>query len=48
MYENKMWTNGLATGQFDELHSYEDGLERSLGQYALMDSAIPRAGYARC
>jgi len=23
MYENKMWTNGLATGQFDELHSYE-------------------------
>ena len=26
MYENKMWTNGLATAQFDELHAYEDGL----------------------
>ena len=41
MYENKMWTNGLATGQFDELHSYEDGLN-VLGQSLLMDFGNPK------
>jgi hypothetical protein len=41
MYENKMWTNGLATGQFDELHSYEDGLN-VLGQSLMMDFGNPK------
>ena len=26
IYVNGMFTNGLATGQYDELHSYEDGI----------------------
>ena len=41
MYENKMWTNGLATAQFDELHSYEDGLN-VLGQSMMMDFGNPK------
>jgi hypothetical protein len=41
MYENKMWTNGLATAQFDELHAYEDGLN-VLGQSMLMDFGNPK------
>jgi hypothetical protein len=41
MYENNMWTNGLATGQFDELHSYEDGLN-VLGQSLMMDFGNPK------
>ncbi len=41
MYANKMWTNGLATGQFDELHSYEDGIN-VLGQSLLMDFGSPK------
>ncbi len=41
MYANKMWDNGLATGQFDELHSYEDGLN-VLGQSLLMDFGSPK------
>jgi hypothetical protein len=41
MYENKMWTNGLATAQFDELHSYEDGLN-VLGQSLMMDFGNPK------
>ena len=41
MYENKMWTNGLATGQYDELHSYEDGIN-VLGQSMLMDFGNPK------
>ncbi|MGD0095899.1 MAG: LamG-like jellyroll fold domain-containing protein [Terracidiphilus sp.] len=41
MYENKMWTNGLATGQFDELHSYEDGLN-VLGQSLMIDFGNPK------
>ena len=41
MYENKMWTNGLATGQFDELHAYEDGLN-VLGQSMMMDFGNPK------
>jgi len=41
MYENKMWTNGLATAQFDELHAYEDGLN-VLGQSLMMDFGNPK------
>jgi hypothetical protein len=41
MYENKMWTNGLATGQYDELHSYEDGLN-VLGQSLMIDFGNPK------
>ncbi len=41
MYENKMWTNGLATAQFDELHAYEDGLN-VLGQSMIIDFGNPR------
>jgi Concanavalin A-like lectin/glucanases superfamily len=41
MYENKMWTNGLATAQFDELHAYEDGLN-VLGQTMMMDFGNPK------
>jgi hypothetical protein len=41
MYENNMWTHGLATGQFDELHSYEDGLN-VLGQSLMMDFGNPK------
>ena len=41
MYENKMWTNGLATAQFDELHSYEDGLN-VLGQSLMIDFGNPK------
>jgi hypothetical protein len=41
MYENKMWDNGLATGQYDELHSYEDGLN-VLGQSMMMDFGNPQ------
>jgi Concanavalin A-like lectin/glucanases superfamily len=41
MYANKMWTNGLATGQFDELHAYEDGLN-VLGQSMMMDFGSPK------
>jgi Concanavalin A-like lectin/glucanases superfamily len=41
MYQNKMWTNGLATAQFDELHAYEDGLN-VLGQSMMMDFGNPK------
>ncbi len=41
MYANKMWDNGLATGQYDELHSYEDGIN-VLGQSLLMDFGSPK------
>ena len=41
MYENKMWDNGLATGQYDELHSYEDGIN-VLGQSMMMDFGNPK------
>jgi hypothetical protein len=41
MYENKMWTNGLATGQYDELHAYEDGLN-VLGQSMMMNFGDPK------
>ncbi len=36
-----MWTNGLATAQYDELHSYEDGIN-VLGQAMMMDYGSPK------
>ncbi|HEY5328380.1 MAG TPA: LamG domain-containing protein [Acidobacteriaceae bacterium] len=41
MYANGMFTNGLATGQYDELHSYEDGLN-TLGQAMMIDFGSPK------
>ncbi len=41
MYSNGMFANGLATGQYDELHSYEDGLN-TLGQSLMLDYGSPR------
>jgi len=41
MYEQKMFTNGLATAQYDELHSYEDGLN-VLGQAMMVDFGSPK------
>ena len=41
MYANGMFTNGLATGQYDELHSYEDGIN-TLGQSMMLDYGSPR------
>ena len=41
MYAQKMFTNGLATAQYDELHSYEDGLN-VLGQAMMLDFGSPK------
>jgi hypothetical protein len=41
MYANNMMTNGLATAQYDELHSYEDGIN-TLGQAMLIDFGSPK------
>lgn len=41
MYAQKMFTNGLATIQTDELHSYEDGLN-VLGEALTLDFGSPR------
>jgi hypothetical protein len=41
MYAQHMFTNGLATIQTDELHSYEDGLN-VLGESMLLDFGSPR------
>ena len=41
MYAQNMFTNGLATGQYDELHSYEDGLN-VLGQAMMVDYGSPK------
>jgi hypothetical protein len=41
MYAQKMFTNGLATAQYDELHSYEDGLN-VLGQAMMIDFGSPK------
>ena len=41
MYANDMFTNGLATAQYDELHSYEDGLN-TLGQAMMIDFGSPK------
>ncbi len=36
-----MWANGLASAQYDELHSYEDGLN-TLGQAMQLDFGSPK------
>src|SRR5258708_38249407 len=36
-----MFTNGLATAQYDELHSYEDGIN-VLGQAMMIDFGSPK------
>jgi hypothetical protein len=41
MYDQHMFTNGLATIQADELHSYEDGLN-VLGQSMMIDFGSPK------
>ncbi len=41
MYANGMWTNGLAAAQYDELHSYEDGLN-TLSQAMMIDYGSPK------
>ncbi|HUV70300.1 MAG TPA: LamG domain-containing protein [Terracidiphilus sp.] len=41
MYDQHMFTNGLATIQTDELHSYEDGLN-VLGESMMLDFGSPR------
>ena len=41
MYAQHMFTNGLATIQTDELHSYEDGLN-VLGESMLLDFGSPK------
>ena len=40
-FENGMWENGLARAQYDELHSYEDGIN-TLGQAMMMDYGSPK------
>ena len=42
MFAQHMFTNGLATGQYDELHAYEDGLN-VLGQTMMLDFGSPKA-----
>jgi hypothetical protein len=41
MYDQHMFTNGLATIQADELHSYEDGIN-VLGESMLLDFGSPK------
>ena len=41
MYDQHMFTNGLATIQTDELHSYEDGLN-VLGESMMLDFGSPK------
>src|ERR1700722_679182 len=40
-FANDMWENGLAKAQYDELHSYEDGIN-TLGQAMMMDYGSPK------
>jgi hypothetical protein len=40
-FANGMWQNGLARAQYDELHSYEDGIN-TLGQAMMIDYGSPR------
>ena len=40
-FSEGLWLNGLASGQYDELHSYEDGIN-VLGQMMLMDFGSPK------
>ena len=41
IYANRMFTNGLATAQYDELHSYEDGIN-VLGEAMQIDYGSPK------
>jgi hypothetical protein len=41
MYDQNMFANGLASAQYDELHSYEDGLN-VLGQAMMLDFGSPK------
>ncbi len=41
MYAQKMFANGLASAQYDELHSYEDGIN-VLGEAMMMDYGSPK------
>jgi hypothetical protein len=40
-FANDMWENGLAKAQYDELHSYEDGIN-TLGQAMQIDYGSPK------
>ncbi len=40
-YDEGLFLNGLASGQYDELHSYEDGIN-VLGQMMLLDFGSPK------
>jgi hypothetical protein len=40
-FANGMWENGLARAQYDELHSYEDGIN-TLGQAMQIDYGSPK------
>lgn len=40
-FANGMWQNGLARAQYDELHSYEDGIN-TLGQAMQIDYGSPK------
>ncbi len=40
-FANGMWANGLASAQYDELHSYEDGIN-TLGQAMQIDYGSPK------
>src|ERR1017187_2060982 len=40
-YDQGLFLNGLASGQYDDLHSYEDGIN-VLGQMMLMDFGSPK------
>ena len=40
-FANGMWENGLAKAQYDELHSYEDGIN-TLGQAMQIDFGSPK------
>ena len=41
IYANDMWDNGLAKAQYDELHTYEDGIN-ILGQAMQLDFGSPK------
>jgi hypothetical protein len=41
IYAQKMFSNGLSSAQYDELHSYEDGIN-VLGQALMLDYGSPR------
>lgn len=41
MYDQNMFANGLATAQYDELHSYEDGIN-VLGEAMMIDYGSPK------